>query len=225
MTLDPKIKAIGFDMDGTVVNTKVDYGKLGRIFMDEFECQGVPGDIIERHLKTGSLDEGLSWLEANKPEAFANFERRAGDRATEVEMEFADQAKPYPGTRELLEDLRRRGYKTAILTRGGHSYADYILSGSNMLGLFDAVIARDDYPYKEAKPSKVAMEHMCGALGVGLDEVIFLGDGTTDYYTCVNSGTRFIGVETHLTREGWEKAVGPSVETIPLVADLRRYIG
>ena len=54
MTLDPKIRAIGFDMDGTVMNTKVNYEKLGRIFMDEFECQGVPGDIIERHLKTGS---------------------------------------------------------------------------------------------------------------------------------------------------------------------------
>ena len=80
MTLDPKIRAIGFDMDGTVMNTKVNYEKLGRIFMDEFECQGVPGDIIERHLKTGSLDEGLSWLEANKPEAFANLFLRSSPR-------------------------------------------------------------------------------------------------------------------------------------------------
>ena len=224
MTLDPKIKAIGFDMDGTVMNTKVDYEKLGLIFRDEFECQGVPRDIIERHLKTGSLDEGLEWLEANKPRAYAEFEGRAGDRATEVEMEFWELAKPYPGTRELLEDLRRRGYKTAILTRGGHEYANRILSKTDMLGLFDAIIARDDYPYKEAKPSKLAMEHMCGDLGVGCDEVIFLGDGTTDYYTCVNSGTRFIGVETHLSREAWEKAVGRPVETIPLVADLRAYI-
>ena len=224
MARDGRIKAIGFDMDGTLMNTKVDYDKLGRIVQDEFEFQGVPDEIIAEDIKANSMTHGLGWLKANKPDMFNEFDKRIGDRATEIEMEFSDLAKPYPGTIELLEDLRAMGYKTAILTRGGHSYADHILSRFDMLGLFDALVARDDYPYLEAKPAKISMEHMCGKIGVGCEEVLFVGDGTTDYYTCVNSGSRFVGVETHMDREQWVKIAGPSVVTVPLVADIRRFV-
>ena len=224
MTLDPKIKAVGFDMDGTVLDTKVDYEKLGRIIPDEFSTQGVPRELIDKDIEENSASNGLAWLKANRPEAYAQFDHVVGGRATAVEMEFADQARPFPGVIEMIRDLRAGGYRTAILTRGGREYATALLTRFGMMDLFDAVVARDDYPYEEAKPAKEAMEHVCGKIGVGCDEIIYLGDGSADYHTCINSGTRFIGVETHLSRSDWERIGGRSVVTIPQISDFRRYM-
>lgn len=224
MALDPKIKAVGFDMDGTVMNTKVDYVKLGRVIIDEFVEQGVPKEIIDLDIENNSMDNGLKWLSEHKPEAMKLFDKRIGNRATVVEMEFSDIAKPYPGSREIIEKIRSMGYKTAILTRGGREYATKILSDSGMDDLFDALVARDDYPYAEAKPNGKAMEHMCEKIGVRCEEVLYIGDGTADYLTTKNSGSQFIGVETHMNRKTWEDLAGKSVVTIPTVAELDRFI-
>lgn len=224
MALDTQIKAIGFDMDGTVMNTKVDYVKLALVVKDEFVYQGVPDDIIEFDTKDNSMDHGLKWLAENKPESLKSFDKNVGDRATAVELEFSDIAKPYPGAREVIEKIRSLGYKTAILTRGGREYATKILTASGMLDLFDALVARDDYTYSEAKPNRKAMEHMCEKIRVECDEVLYIGDGTADYLVTVNSGSQFIGVETHMDRQAWEKLGGPSIVTIPTVAELVRFI-
>lgn len=224
MTLDAQIKAVGFDMDGTVMNTKVDYAKLGRVVLDEFKEQGVPQDIIDLDTKDNSMDHGLKWLSMNRPESLLSFDKKVGDRATVVELEYSDIARPYPGTREVIEKIRSMGYKTAILTRGGRKYATKILSASGMDDLFDALVARDDYSYNEAKPNRKAMEHMCEKIGVDCDEVLYIGDGTADYLVTVNSGSQFIGVETHMSRKDWENLAGPSVVTIPTVAELDRFL-
>ena len=224
MTLDAKIKAVGFDMDGTVMNTKVDYVKLAYVVRDEFVEQGVPQEAIDLDTKDNSMVHGLKWLKENKPEALKTFDKKIGDRATAVELEHSDIAKPYPGAREIIEKIRSMGYRTAILTRGGREYATKILTASGMIDLFDALVARDDYAYGDAKPNRKAMEHMCEKLGVKCDEVLYVGDGTADYLVTVNSGSQFVGVETHMTRAEWEKLGGPSIVTVPTVADLDRFL-
>ncbi len=123
MALDPSIKAVGFDMDGTVMDTNVDYVKLARIVEDEYESLGVPEEVIERDRAEDSMVNGLTWLKENKPESLEGIEDRINDRATAVECEHADEAKPFPGTVELINELRSRGYHVGILTRGGRDYA------------------------------------------------------------------------------------------------------
>lgn len=225
MTVDPHIKAVGFDMDGTVMDTKVDYQKLGRIVLDEFISLGIPQDVIDLDVKANSMDNGLKWLAENSPGDLEGFDKRVGDRATEVELEFSDIARPYPGARENIERIRSHGYKTALLTRGGRKYATKILSASGMMDLFDGLVARDDFPYKEAKPDKRAMEHMCQTIAVKCNEVLYIGDGSADYYTTVNAGSQFVGVETHISRADWERMAGPDVMTIPTIADLCGFMG
>ncbi len=225
MALDPRIKAVGFDMDGTIMDTKVDYVKLARIVEDEFVFQGVPEEVIEQDRAIDAMSHGLAWLKENKPEVLTGLEKRINDRATAVECEHADIAKPFPGAVDLINELKSRGYKVAILTRGGREYAELIMGKSGILDLFDGLVARDDYPRAEAKPSAKAMEHMCQQIGVKCDEVLFVGDGTADWLTAVNAGSQFIGVTSgHTDEAAWKAAAGEDIFLLPSVADILKLL-
>ncbi|MCQ2078666.1 MAG: HAD family hydrolase [archaeon] len=222
MALDPRIKVIGFDMDGTVMDTNVDYVKLAHVVADEFISLGVPMDLIKEDAKTDSMAASIAWLKANNPASLAGFEDRTGERATVVEMEREAEARPFDGAREAIELAISRGYRVALLTRGGRKYATTLLKRFGYYDLFENIVARDDYEYKDAKPSPRSIEHMTQGMDVRPEEILYIGDGKTDWETARNSGTHFIGVESgHMDRSAWEALGGKDIVTIPTVAHLR----
>ena len=197
MALDPFIKAVGFDMDGTFMHTKVDYPKLARVVYDEFESLGVPEDILITDNYKLTMDRGIEWLRTHGgSEHIPGINERIGRRATEIEMENAAIAVPYPGAVEVLDMLIGKGYKVGILTRGGRRYATTVLGEAGVL-----------------------------ALGVRSREILYIGDGIVDYMTADASGASFIGVETGPnSAEMWRRKVGKDVRTIPSVASLAEMI-
>jgi HAD superfamily hydrolase (TIGR01509 family) len=72
----------------------------------------------------------------------------------------AEGIKPFAGARELLEELRRRGVRTALATSSGHDHLQTIESISKLecRRLVDAVITSDD-----AKSSKPAPDPLSAA--------------------------------------------------------------
>jgi phosphoglycolate phosphatase len=226
MALDPRYKAICFDMDGTFMNTKINYVKLANVIFDELIEAGVPEHAIIRFEGSKEeLDSGIRWLKRNGREDVArSLYKRVSGRSTLVEMEYADQSRPFDGAVEAVRAIRKKGYKTGILTRGGHSYAEFILKRSNVLDLFDAIVARDDYPDDESKPSPKAMINIGRLLGVRPEEILFLGDHNIDWLTARDSGAGFYGVLTGGYRlEDWKNA-DPRIKTIDGVASLLKMI-
>ena len=224
MALDPHFKAICFDMDGTFMNTKVDYVKLANVIFDELIDMGVPESAIDR--SGGSrfeIEKGIGWLfDHGRGDEVYQIQDRVSKRSTDVEMEYADEAKVFDGSVEVVKLMRKKGLKAGILTRGGHRYAEYIMRNNDVYDYFDAVIARDDFPEKEAKPSPVAMENMGRAIGVEPKDILFLGDHRFDWMTARDSGAGFYGVMTghYHSKEDWFKACGEDVPTINSIKDL-----
>ena len=54
MKIDPRYKALCFDMDGTLLDTKVDYQKMSDLVFDEMIRIGVPEEVIEQAAKRGA---------------------------------------------------------------------------------------------------------------------------------------------------------------------------
>lgn len=222
MALDPRIKVIGFDMDGTIMDTNVDYVKLAHVVADEFISLGVPMEIIAEDAKTDSMVGSIAWLKANNPGSLVGFEERTGERATVVEMEHEAEARPFEGAREAVELAISKGYRVALLTRGGRKYATTLLERFGFIGYFENIVARDDFEYRDAKPSPRSIEHMCAGIEAEPDEILYIGDGKTDWETAVNAGTHFIGVESgHMDRAAWESLAGKDIVTLPTVAYLK----
>ena len=226
MGLDTRYKAVGFDMDGTFMKTKIDFVKLANVVFDELIEMGVPESAILRtDGARGELESGVNWLIENGRDREAHsLYRRVSNRSTIVEMEYADISKPFDGAVDVVKALRDRGYKTGILTRGGHEYAECILKKSNVFDLFDAIVARDDFPDEEAKPSPKAMVNLGNLLGVAPEEILFLGDHKIDWLTARDSGAGFYGVLTGGYRlEDWNDA-DPNIRIVDGVASLLEII-
>jgi len=226
MALDPRYKAVALDMDGTFMETKIDYVKLANAVFDELVDAGVPKHIIIRtEGPEAELASGVHWLRRNgRGDVASSLDNRIGGRRTQIEMEHADVSKPFDGAADVVRTLRKMGYKTAILTRGGHEYADFILGKNKVKDLFDAIVARDDFPIEEAKPSPKAMLNLGGILGFSPEEILFIGDTKQDWLTARDSGAGFYGVLTGgYRREDWNN-LDPRIEVIDGVASLMKMI-
>ena len=226
MALGQRYKAVGFDMDGTFMKTKIDYSKLSNVVYDSLIEMGIPRSAIVRSNGVkGEIECGKRWLiENGRAEDAGSINKRIADRSTVVEMEFHDVSRPFEGAVDVVNALRKKGYKTGIITRGGREYAECILGLNGVIKLFDAIVARDDYPDEEAKPSPKAMVNFGRLVGVLPNEILFLGDSKMDWLTARDSGAGFYGVLTgSLGLEEW-KAIDPNIQVIESVASLLEMI-
>jgi phosphoglycolate phosphatase len=215
-------KAVGFDMDGTLLNTKVDMKKMADLVFDEMVRSGVPEDEIDRDggFKF-NLDSGMDYLvRTGRADEIYEINRRISKAARDVEMENVRMARPFPGSVRLLNVLRKKGYKVGVLTRGCREYAETALTVTGVIGLLDGLVCRDDFPESEAKPSPRSVFNLAAALGTGVRDILYLGDHKFDYLCARDSGAGFIGVLSGGYRRSDWASVSADIELINTVADL-----
>ena len=196
MKVDLKYRAIGLDMDGTLLDTHVDYVKMANLVFDQMIKMGVPETAINR--KDGfkfNLESGMKYLiDQKRVDEIPMINEQITKAAKDIEMQNLDEARPFPGAIDTLKRLREKGYRIGVLTRGCREYANAALEFCKVSHLIDAVIARDDYSEKEAKPSPAAMLHLAEKLGVEAEEILYIGDHAFDYRCAHDAGAGFIGV-------------------------------
>jgi phosphoglycolate phosphatase len=225
MSDNRKFLAIGFDMDGTLLRTDVNYSKLSGAVYAEMRRAGVPEHVLG--LKESSkfnLDGGMNYLKDNgRSDDIPHLLDRIHKKMRAVEQENVVSARPFDGGERMLEYLKRNGYRIGVLTRGSREYAVKALTVSGVIGMLDALVCRDDHHESESKPSPVAMRHLADALGVSPADILYLGDHRMDYFCARDSGAGFIGVLTRYTKEDWA-AVGRDIRTIGTVAGLTEIL-
>ena len=201
------IKAVGFDLDGTFLNTHVDYAAIDMADKDACARHGIPFDELVfttvKRLRRPIYD----WLEAHgRADEFPAIGKEIDRRLTEIELEFVHETRPFPNSIECVKELKARGLKVGLLTRGSGEYGNTALRRAGIRESFDAVVGRDYADYDDAKPSPKAMYYFADELGVEPSEILYLGDNRTDYYSARDAGATFVGVLSgSMTREAWLK--------------------
>jgi HAD superfamily hydrolase (TIGR01509 family) len=143
------IHGLIFDLDGTLVDSGLDFDKMRR----EME-------LPERQ----PILEAIGHLpEPRRGQCRAILERH--------ESEGAERATLMPGVAELMEALTLRNIRRAVLTRNARLPT---LRTLERLGLtFDTVVAREDAP---PKPDPTGIWKICESWGLRPDEVAMVGD-------------------------------------------------
>lgn len=190
------IRAVGFDLDGTFMKTRVDYAKLNDADRKVCIAHGIPFDDIDFGDSPKRPRRPIrEWLEANgRGDEFPGISDEIDRAFTDCEVEFVSEAVPFPGSAEVLPILKSRGYKVGLLTRGSLEYATRALGP--LFKEFDVVMGRDHSDYDNAKPSPKAMEEFAEELGVEPSEILYVGDNITDWYSAHGAGAKFVGVRT-----------------------------
>jgi phosphoglycolate phosphatase len=189
------LRAVVFDFDGTLAETRIDFGLMRRRTVEVIQQWGawVPG-----------LDEGRYVLElveaaasrlAHEPAAAAHFRAAAMQAIEDVEMLTCSRAAPFAGVAEALEALRETGLTVGIITRNCRRAVESVLQRQPLP--HDALFTRDDVA--RVKPDPGHLFACLGALGVPPGEALMVGDHPTDMQCGHAAGALTCGVLTDST--------------------------
>ena len=185
-----QIKAVLFDLDGTLTNTLDDLAASTNYALSQ---HGYPThETIKFRYFVG--DGALKMIERALPEDARQQENLLRLRETFLEhysIHSQDKTAAYDGVIELVDRLREMGMKTAVVTNKPDSAAQQIVA--TLLGdRFDAVLGqRDGIPTKPAPDMPL---YVMSKLGVTPDECLFVGDSGVDILTGAGCGAHPVGV-------------------------------
>lgn len=190
--MDNLIKAVLFDLDGTLVNT---LGDLALSVNHILESHGHPTHKEDKYkLFAGNGNEVM--MRRALPEE----KRNDREYVLSLRSEFYDYYKEhcadvsylYDGIKELLETLKENGILIAIVTNKAQVMTDVLVPKLMDKNIFSAIIGqRDGIPTKpEPHMPFLAMSEM----DVNPDECLFVGDSNTDIQTGLNCGNTPVGV-------------------------------
>ena len=159
------LKAVLFDMDGTITRPHIDWAALRQRLQVP---AGVPIMAYIESLPSPPREEANALLEA-------------------VEMEAAVEAVLNPGAAEVLLQLRQEGLRLALITNN-HRRAMQVVVETFGLG-FDLLLSREDAPLKPAPDLLfLALERF----GCTPAEACLVGDGRYDRMASEAAGVPYI---------------------------------
>lgn len=218
------VKGVVFDLDGTLIRSSVDFKAMKRRMIEILARYGVPRELLSTDKTTV---ENLRRAERIWDEMGVDQEvrskalREVEEVMNEAELEALPTVEAIEGVREALEKLRGKGLKLAVLTRGHQTYAVEALRRTGLLELIDVILTRDTV--RKPKPDPEALLEAAERLGLGVDEIIFVGDHPMDSACAEGASVRFIAVLTGwMGEEGW-RAAGVS-EVVESVSTLPEYL-
>lgn len=193
--LEQVIKAILFDMDGTLTNTEPLGIKTLRHICEKLEIQ-LTRDEWELFDKVWRRDGTDIEFEEFMNQILTKYAPSTNSReviekyftAYEDEIVRADLL---PGVQELLTSIKGR-YKLAVVTASTQSQAQAILKEHRWEEVFDAVVSQDEYKIKKPDPASflLAAEKLC----VEPSECTVIEDSKNGSQSGKNAGMYVIGV-------------------------------
>ena len=97
----------------------------------------------------------------------------------------------FPGTLDMLQELKSRQHLLAVATGKGRRGLDYALSHSALQGMFDATRTADE---TAGKPHPLMLQQLMQQLGVAPERTLMIGDTTHDLMLARNAGTPRVAV-------------------------------
>ena len=99
--------------------------------------------------------------------------------------------KTIPGAKETVQQLKEQGYKMAVVSNKRHNVVLRGLKQAGMDSYFDVVLGKEDLPVPKPDPS--GLIEACIQMGLGHDDVIYIGDNPEDIQAAKNMAAYSIG--------------------------------
>ncbi len=178
-----KYKAIIFDVDGTLVNSKEAVLEGLRATFDEYKL----GDMSKYDLnELFALSNELLVKKIGLPES----EHEEFIRSYMLNIfSRVEMVKLYKDASEILNNLRNRGLKLGIVTNRLRREVDLDPTIQTVIHLFDSVVCADDV--ENHKPAGDSVVKCVLDLGISSTDALYIGDDLVDKYAAEEAGVDF----------------------------------
>jgi len=188
----PIYKALIFDLDGTLVDSAIDFRKMKKRSIRLLEDAGVASGLLTEKMLNYEIEElAVNDLEkSGLPAAeIKGILRKVAKIMDAIELDAIDGVSIVDDVVETLEMLKNREVKTGIITRSCREYAIRVIEKFGLQNVVDAVAARDDV--LRPKPAAEHPRYLMKILGVKPSETALVGDHPMDALCAENADIKF----------------------------------
>lgn len=183
--------AIGFDLDGTLLDTFRDLGAAVNHALALGGFEAVSVETSKDLIGGGAKIMLARAIAAQGGVAEDEFKRLYKAMLSYYEAHNAVHTAPYPGVREVLAELAARGVRMVVVTNKFEAFARNVLTQLDLIGLFETVIGGDSMGKGEdgqflAKPHSAPVLAAREATGGG--RFAFVGDSSYDVRAAKSAG-------------------------------------
>ncbi len=191
------LKAVIFDLDGTLTDSdKVHF----QVFQDFFARHDIALDktLYKKKVSGRQNADILADFLPDLPEAEA---KAFSDRK---EATFRQLAKglltPLPGLLALLDQVKKQGLATAVVTNAPPKNAAFMLKELNLSQVFEPIVIAEELP--RGKPDPLPYQTALDRLNITALDALVFEDSPSGIRSALSAGIQTIGVTTtHLPAE------------------------
>lgn len=177
-----------FDLDGTLVDTNIDFALMKREMMRIAAKAGLTEDDVRGLDILGIVDAAAASILDDEDQA-----RQLRDEAMrileEIELRHAHETQQIPFAKQIIRQLRRQGTPTGIVTRNCRAASVISLEIARIQA--DVIICREDSVRHKPHPEPVLLA--LSQLNTTAQNSVMVGDHIMDVQSGKAAGTRTIG--------------------------------
>jgi HAD superfamily hydrolase (TIGR01509 family) len=189
-----KIKAIIFDLDGTITEPYLDFDRI----RTEIGLLPDAGPLLEAMEKMPAADR-----------------KKAEEILYKHEQAAIEHSVLNAGATETLKQLRRMKIHIGVITRNTRSNASAVAKKHNIE--FDAVVDRDDGP---VKPDPFGVKRLCEFFRVKPQQTLVVGDYLFDLQSAKAAGAKAILIKTGKNAEQFASYADYIIDKLPQIVDI-----
>ena len=183
----PDIRAVLFDLDGTLVHTRINFPRMKQVILDHLAAYGMDPEPYRSRDVLSTLSAAADGL-ADAREFLA----KAEAELVSIELAACEGACEAEGAAETLRWLRERDIRVGIVTRNSPQAVARVLRELPMP--HDVLLTRADTP--RVKPDPLHLHLALERLGAPPGRALMVGDHVMDVLGGKAAGMRTLGVLT-----------------------------
>ncbi len=184
------IKAIIFDLDGTLCDTMNDLRTAMNAMLVKLGYKTRSRSDLIKFINNGAREFVRRSLPKDVQKVEFIVDSALGVYETEYAKCYCEKTKAFDGIKPLIADLKSQGYKIAVLSNKQNDFVKNIIEKVFGKGVFNVVMGQSNMP---TKPDPTSALYVAKQLGAKADKCVFVGDSDVDMLTAKNAQMKSIG--------------------------------
>jgi len=181
-----RIELIVFDLDGTLLDSKIDVSSSINNTLNKYGLDSIESDLIWTFLGDGAaylIDRCFAYRKSNVPDTAKDF------FLDDYRNNCLVHTKLYAHVLDVIKSLS--GFKKVIFTNKRQKITEFICAELNITSLFDYILGRGRF---NKKPDPEGLLYILSILKISPSNAVIVGDTTVDLLCGERAKTKRIAV-------------------------------